>query len=398
MPLSGKKIVLIIAGGIAAYKSLDLIRRLQDEGAEVTGLLTEAAKKFVTPLSVTALSGRQLFEDLFAPGEDFGMAHISLSRRHDLMIVAPATADLMAKMALGLADDLASTALLASDKPILIAPAMNSVMWGHAATQHNLAILRERGVAIVGPGSGDLACGEVGDGRMAEVPDIVAAARRMFEQGKLAGKHALVTSGPTFEAIDPVRFIGNRSSGKQGHAIAEALRDLGARVTLVSGPVALRDPDHILTVRVESAREMEAACFAALPADIAICAAAVADWRTLETAPAKLKKQPGAAPPALELIANPDILAGLAAHAKRPRFLVGFAAETEDLLENALKKRSKKGCDLIVANDVSPASGTFGGDASEVTVIDANGAENWPLLSKREVARRLAALCAERLA
>jgi phosphopantothenoylcysteine decarboxylase/phosphopantothenate--cysteine ligase len=393
--ISGKRIVLIVAGGIAAYKSLDLVRRLRDQGAVVTCLMTEGAKQFITPLSLASLSGQAVSDDLFALADDHGMAHINLSRRNDLLLVAPATADLLAKMALGLANDLASTTLLAADKPILVAPSMNIKMWGHPATQANLAVLQQRGVQVVGPGSGDLACGEIGDGRMAEVADIVAAVIRHFRAGPLAGRMALVTAGPTYEPIDPVRFIGNRSSGKQGFAIARALGDLGAAVTLVSGPVALADPPGITLVKVESAAQMLAACEQALPVDIAVCAAAVADWRVAEPATDKVKK--GGAAPVLSLVANPDILATLARHQKRPTLLVGFAAETSRMLEHAQAKLAAKGCDLIVANDVSPGSQTFGGDQNQVTLVEKSAVTEWPLMTKTDLAARLAALLAERL-
>jgi phosphopantothenoylcysteine decarboxylase/phosphopantothenate--cysteine ligase len=397
--LSGKRVLLIVAGGIAAYKSLDLIRRLRDRGAAVRCLMTEGAKRFVTPLSFAALSGQPLSDDLFSPHDDNGMAHINLSRQADLIVVAPATADLLAKMALGLCDDLASTTLLAADKPILVAPSMNAQMWAHPATQANIATLRQRGVLQIGPGAGDLACGEVGDGRLAEVMDIVAAIEGVFASpGILSGKKALVTSGPTYEPIDPVRFIGNRSSGKQGHAIAEALAALGAAVTLVSGPVALADPPGVTVVKVETAREMEQACLAALPADIAVCAAAVADWRAAAVAPQKLKKRAGEAPPAVQFAQNPDILAGLGAlDAMRPRLLVGFAAETENIVEHAQAKLAAKQCDLIVANDVSSGTGTFGGDANRVWLVEKNEVTEWPSLSKKDVAARLALALSERL-
>ncbi len=399
MTLSGKRVLLIVAGGIAAYKSLDLIRRLRDRGAAVRCLMTEGAKRFVTPLSFAALSGQPLSDDLFSPHDDNGMAHINLSRQADLIVVAPATADLLAKMALGLCDDLASTTLLAADKPILVAPSMNAQMWAHPATQANIATLRQRGVLQIGPGAGDLACGEVGDGRLAEVMDIVAAIEGVFASpGILSGKKALVTSGPTYEPIDPVRFIGNRSSGKQGHAIAEALAALGAAVTLVSGPVALADPPGVTVIKVETAREMEQACLAALPADIAVCAAAVADWRAAAVAPQKLKKRAGEAPPAVQFAQNPDILAGLGAlDAMRPRLLVGFAAETENIVEHAQAKLAAKQCDLIVANDVSPGTGTFGGDANRVWLVEKNEVTEWPSLSKKDVAARLALALSERL-
>ncbi len=398
--LAGKRILLIVSGGIAAYKSLDLIRRLRDKGAIVRPVLTRGGAHFVTALSLASLSEQRVYEDLFSPTEDFGMTHIRLTRESDLVIVAPATADLLAKMAHGLADDLASTLLLASDKPILVAPTMNLMMWAHPATQANLAILLARGILTVGPGAGDLACGEVGDGRMAEVLDIVAAAERALGvAGPLAGRHALVTSGPTVEAIDPVRYIANRSSGKQGHAIAAALAALGGRVTLISGPVSLPDPKGVITVKVESAAQMLDACLSALPAEIAICAAAVADWRPAHAASGKLKKSANAAPPSLELVPNPDILATLSKPGPtRPRLVVGFAAETENLIDNAKAKLRVKGCDLIVANDVSPATGTFGGDMNSVSLISANDVTTWPPLPKSSVAERLAAHVADLLA
>jgi len=397
--LVGKQIVLIIAGGIAAYKSLDLIRRLRDQGAVVQPVLTRAGAQFVTPLSVAALSGQKVHEDLFSLTDDTGMGHIHLSRAADLLVVAPATADLMAKMAHGLADDLASALLLASDKPILLAPSMNLMMWNHPATQANLACLRSRGVAQVGPASGDLACGETGDGRMAEVADILAAIETHCGVSQvLAGVRALVTSGPTFEPIDPVRYIANRSSGKQGHAIAQALRQLGAAVTLISGPVGLADPPGMQVIKVETAAEMLAAAQAALPVEVAVCAAAVADWRVTEPAREKTKKREDGVAPTLSLCANPDILANLAAKGPlRPRLVVGFAAETEGLIANAKAKLARKGCDLIVANDVSPALGTFAGDDNRVHLIDGQGVEEWPSMSKIEVANRLARLIAQRL-
>lgn len=393
MPLSGKRILLVVAGGIAAYKSLDLIRRLREKGATVRCVLTKAGAQFVTPMALASLSGEPVYDNLFSVTEDNGMSHIQLSRESDLLVVAPATANLMAKMAIGLADDLASTALLASDKPILLAPTMNLMMWNHPATQANLATLRRRGALQVGPGAGDLACGEVGDGRMAEVADIVTAIEAFFgANGPLAGRHAVVTSGPTHEPIDPVRYIANRSSGKQGHAIAAALRQLGAKVTLVSGPVALPDPPGVGVIRVETAEQMLAACLAALPADLAVCAAAVADWRAAVTADEKTKKIEGAAPPTLQLATNPDILATLAGLPdRRPRLVVGFAAETENLIEHARAKLARKRCDLIVANDVSAESGTFGGDLNTVHLIDREGTQSWPVLAKTAVAERLAA-------
>lgn len=393
--LSGRRVVLIISGGIAAYKSLELIRRLRDRGAAVRCVLTKGGAQFVTPLAVAALSEDKVYQDLFSLTDESEMGHIRLSREADLIVVAPCTADLMARMAAGMADDLAATVLLATDKPVLIAPAMNTMMWSHAATQANLATLAGRGVRSVGPNAGDLACGEVGAGRMAEVPEIIAAIESMLSAGPLTGRRALVTSGPTHEPIDPVRYIANRSSGKQGHAIAGALAALGAEVTLVSGPVTLADPPGVRVVRVESARDMLAACQEALPVDVAVCAAAVADWR-VEAAGQKIKKQAGAAPPPLVLAENPDILATLSADGRtRPALVVGFAAETESVVEHARAKLFRKGCDMICANDVSPATGTFGGDTNTLHLISNTGVEAWPALSKAEAARRLAARIAE---
>ena len=399
MKLVGRRILLVIAGGIAAYKCLDLIRRLREQGALVRCVLTKGGSHFVTPMALAALSEQPVFEDLFSLTDDFGMSHIRASRESDLLVVAPATANLIAKMAHGLADDLASTLLLASDKPILVAPAMNVVMWSHPATQANLDVLRSRGVHQVGPGKGELACGEEGAGRMAEVAEIVSAVvATLSGDGPLAGRRALVTSGPTFEPIDPVRFIGNRSSGKQGHAIAQALARLGADVTLVSGPVSLDDPAGVTVVKVETALQMLAACQAALPADIAVCAAAVADWRVASPAPEKTKKADGVPPPAISLVPNPDILATLAASGpQRPRLVVGFAAETTDMIAHAKAKLARKGCDLILANDVSAGSETFGGDANQVSLVDARGVEAWPPLTKSAVADRLAARIADLL-
>jgi len=392
--LSGKRILLIIAGGIAAYKSLELIRRLSERGAGVRCILTKAGAEFVTPLSVSALSGEKVYQDLFDLTDEAEMGHIRLSREADLVVVAPATADLMAKMASGQANDLASTALLATDKPVLIAPAMNVEMWSHAATQRNAATLAADGVTLVGPASGDLACGEVGQGRMVEAADLVVAIEeklgRASSTQQLSGKRALVTSGPTREAIDPVRYLSNHSSGKQGHAIAAALAAAGADTTLVTGPTAEPDPAGVKTIRIESAREMLAACEAELPTDIAICAAAVADWRIAEEAGSKMKKN-GGAPPSLEMIENPDILATLSqAKNNRPQLVIGFAAETNDLIENATSKRARKQCDWIVANDVSTGTDTFGGDENTVHLITDSGVENWPRLSKTGVANQLA--------
>jgi phosphopantothenoylcysteine decarboxylase/phosphopantothenate--cysteine ligase len=391
--LEQRRILLIVGGGIAAVKVPDLIRRLRERGAAVRCILTKSGGQFVTPLTLAALSGDKVYTDLFSLTDEAEMGHIRLSREADMLLVAPATADLMAKMAHGLADDLATTALLATDKPVMIAPSMNVMMWTHPATQANLATLQARQIAIVGPGSGDLACGEVGDGRMAEVPDIIAALQRAFQKdtrsGPLARRRALVTSGPTHEPIDPVRYIANRSSGKQGHAIAAALTALGADVTLISGPTAEPTPDGVKLVKVETAAQMLKAAQAALPVDIAVCAAAVADWAVANPAPGKLKK--GGKAPVVKLSANPDILATLAAPGpQRPRLVVGFAAETGNLLKNAKAKRAAKQSDWIVANDVSPGTNAFGGDHNTVHLITADGVESWPTLRKQAVAERLA--------
>lgn len=392
--LAGKRILLIVSGGIAAYKSLELVRRLRERGAAVRCAMTASAEQFVTPLSLQALTEDKVYRELFSLTDESEMGHINLSRQADLIVVAPATANILAKMAGGLADDLATTLLLATDKEVLAAPAMNVRMWGHAATQANLAVLRQRGVRFVGPNEGDMACGEYGPGRMAEPLEIVAAIESYFGKGApLAGRRALVTSGPTYEAIDPVRFIGNRSSGKQGHAIATALARAGAAVTLVSGPVALPDPAGVTVVRIESAREMLAACESALPADIAVFAAAVADWRVAEMAAQKIKKPAeGGAAPTLSFAENPDILATIAGLKQgRPALVVGFAAETEKVAEHAAAKRTRKGCDWILANDVSAGTGTFGGDANTIHLVTESGTEDWPRLTKQQVAERLAA-------
>jgi phosphopantothenoylcysteine decarboxylase/phosphopantothenate--cysteine ligase len=398
--VQGRGILLVIAGGIAAYKSLELIRRLRERGARVRCILTRAATEFVTPLAVASLSGEKAFGDLFSLTDEAEMGHIRLSREADLVVVAPATADLLAKMAHGLADDLASTALLATDKPVLIAPAMNPQMWQHPATRRNLARLAADGVRQVGPAPGDMACGETGVGRMAEPPEILAAIEALLAPpvGTLEGVRALVTSGPTLEAIDPVRFIANRSSGKQGHAIAAALRAAGCDVTLVSGPVGEPDPEGVKVVRVESAEQMLAACQAALPVAIAVCAAAVADWRVATPIRQKLKRRAGA-PPTLTLAENPDILKTLAQPGPtRPRLVVGFAAETEDVESNARRKLAAKGCDWIVANDVSEDEGTFGSVYNTVKLFRADAEpEAWPRLSKAEVATRLVACIAAHL-
>lgn len=397
--LADKRILLIIGGGIAAYKALELIRLLRKEGAAVTPVLTKAGAEFVTPLSVSALAGEKVFTQLFDLTDEAEMGHIQLSRVADLLVVAPATADLMAKMAQGRADDLASTLLLATDTPVMVAPAMNVRMWQHPATQRNIATLQGDGVSLVGPDEGEMACGEYGPGRMAEPAAILAAIRGALAAGPLAGRHVLVTSGPTHEPIDPVRYIANRSSGAQGTAIAAALRDLGARVTFVTGPAAVPAPEGVQVVRVETAREMLEAVEAALPAEAAVMAAAVADWRVANESGHKIKKMAGAALPVLEFAENPDILKSVAQSPdRRPRLVVGFAAETDDVLAHAQAKRARKGCDWIVANDVSPGTGIMGGAENAVTLITASGVEDWPRLPKDEVARRLAQRIAEALA
>ncbi|TAJ35373.1 MAG: bifunctional phosphopantothenoylcysteine decarboxylase/phosphopantothenate--cysteine ligase CoaBC [Reyranella sp.] len=398
--LHGKRILLIVAGGIAAFKSLELIRRLRERGAAVRCVLTGAGARFVTPLSLQALSEDRVYSDMFSLTDESEMGHIQLSRDADLLVVAPATANILARMAAGLADDLAATVLLATDKPVLAAPAMNVRMWTHAATVANVETLKKRGVTFIGPNDGAMACNEHGPGRMSEPEEIVAAIEAMLAtEQPLAGKRALVTSGPTREAIDPVRYISNHSSGKQGHAIAAALARLGAEVTLVSGPVAVADPAGVRTIHVDSADQMLAACLAAGVIDVAVCAAAVADWKVTRPAGAKIKKKAGAQPPPLELSPNPDILATLSKPGpRRPALVVGFAAETENLIANAIDKRGRKGCDWIVANDVSPATGTFGGERNTVHLVSAKGVEAWPTLAKDEVAGRLAARIALHLA
>ncbi|MBU9699880.1 bifunctional phosphopantothenoylcysteine decarboxylase/phosphopantothenate--cysteine ligase CoaBC [Rhodobacteraceae bacterium HSP-20] len=396
--LSGKRILLIIGGGIAAYKALELIRLIRKAGGAVTPVLTKAGAEFVTPLSVSALAGERVYTDLFDLTDEAEMGHIQLSRVADLLVVAPATADLMAKMAQGRADDLASTLLLATDTPVLVAPAMNVRMWDHPATRRNVAVLRGDGVRFVGPDEGEMACGEYGPGRMAEPAAILGAISAALATGPLAGKHVIVTSGPTHEPIDPVRYIANRSSGAQGTAIAAALRDLGARVTFVTGPAAVPAPEGVLVVRVETARQMLEAVDAALPADAAVMAAAVADWRVANESGSKIKKVAGEAVPVLEFAENPDILKSVSQSLdRRPRLVVGFAAETDDVLAHAQAKRARKGCDWIVANDVSPGTGIMGGAENAVTIISAAGVEEWPRLPKDEVARRLAARIAEAL-
>jgi phosphopantothenoylcysteine decarboxylase / phosphopantothenate---cysteine ligase len=389
--LQNRRILLIIAGGIAAYKSLELIRRLRDRGAAVRCVMTEAAAQFVTPLSVASLSEDKVYGDLFSLTDESEMGHIRLSREADLVVVAPATANLLARMAAGMADDLAATTLLASDKPILVAPAMNALMWAHPATQANIATLAARGIRRVGPNAGDLACGEVGSGRMAEPMEILAAIEAYFsDDRRLAGRRALVTSGPTREAIDPVRYISNHSSGKQGHAIAAALAALGAETVLVSGPTQEPTPAGVRFVAIESATEMLAATEANLPVDVAVMAAAVSDWRIETVATQKLKKN-GKGPPSLRLTENPDILATVARRGNdRPALVIGFAAETENVVANATEKRRRKGCDWILANDVSSGSGVFGGDRNTIHLVDGETVEDWPVMTKQEVASRLA--------
>ncbi len=396
--LTGKRVLLIIGGGIAAFKSLDLIRRLREQGASVVPVVTRAAEEFVTPLSVSALAANKVYRDLFDLTDEAEMGHIELSRAADLVVVAPATADLMAKMAAGLANDLASTLLMATDKRVLIAPSMNVRMWEHPATQRNLATLQGDGVVVVGPDEGAMACGEFGPGRMAEVPDIIAAVEAALGDGPLKGRHVIVTSGPTHEPIDPVRYIANRSSGAQGTAMAAALRDLGARVTFVTGPADVQPPAGVDVVRVETAAQMERAVAAAHPADAAVFAAAVADWRVANASGSKMKKDGSGNAPALEFVENPDILAGVSQMGEgRPGLVIGFAAETDDVVANATAKRDRKGCDWIVANDVSPATGIMGGSENAIVLIDDDGADVWPRLRKEEVARRLAARIAEAL-
>ncbi|MBN9061506.1 MAG: bifunctional phosphopantothenoylcysteine decarboxylase/phosphopantothenate synthase [Rhizobiales bacterium 65-9] len=437
---NGARILLIVGGGIAAYKALELIRELKRRGHESRGVLTQAGAHFITPLSIASLTGDVCYTDIFSLTDEAEMGHIELSRDADLVVVAPATADLIGKMANGLSNDLASTTLLATDKRILIAPAMNVRMWLHPATQRNVETLRRDGVTIVGPDNGEMACGEYGPGRMAEPvaiadaiearlkaggniialppetqlrpaspvqspppqqmmsranPKVASVPPRILPgKGPLAGRHVVITSGPTHEPIDPVRYIANRSSGKQGHAIARAAADAGAKVTLVSGPVSIPDPAGVEVVHVESARDMLAAVEKALPADIAIFAAAVADWRVATASKEKIKKGANG-PPALALAENPDILATVAKGRKRPRIVIGFAAETQKVIEHARAKLKKKGCDLIVANDVSPETGIMGGDLNAVHLVSADGVESWPSLPKEEVAQRLVRKLAE---
>lgn len=396
--LAGKRILLIIGGGIAAYKALDLTRQLRRAGASVTPVLTRAAEEFVTPLSASALAAEKVYRDLFDLTDEAEMGHIELSRAANLVVVAPATADLMGKMAGGLANDLASTLLMATDKRVLIAPAMNVRMWDHPATRRNLATLQGDGVLVVGPDEGEMACGEFGPGRMSAPEDIVAAIEAALSEGPLAGRHVLVTSGPTHEPIDPVRYIANRSSGAQGTAIAAALRDLGARVSFITGPADVPPPAGVAVTRVQTAVEMLAAVEAALPADAGVFAAAVADWRGTEAATSKMKKDAAGTLPSLSFAENPDILATVSKGPQRPALVVGFAAETDDVTAHATAKRLRKGCDWIVANDVSPATGIMGGTENAVTLITAAGAEDWPRMDKAQVAAKLAARIAEALA
>ena len=394
--LAGKHILLIIGGGIAAFKSLDLIRRLRERGAEVTPVITRAGQEFVTPLSASGLSANKVYTELFDLTDEAEMGHIELSRAADLVVVAPATTDLLGKMAGGLANDLASTLLMATDKRVLVAPAMNVRMWEHPACQRNVATLKDDGVLFVGPTDGAMACGEFGPGRMSEPLEIVAAVEAALMDGPLKGKHVLVTSGPTHEPIDPVRYIANRSSGAQGTALARALSALGADVTFVTGPADVPPPDGVNVVKVQSAAQMLDAVQSALPADAAVFAAAVADWRVASASNSKIKKDQKGGLPVLEFAENPDILATVSQMKKgRPGLVVGFAAETDDVIANATAKRKRKGCDWIVANDVSPETGIMGGSENAVTLISETGADEWPRMGKDDVARQLAARIAD---
>ncbi len=401
--VNGRRILLILGGGIAAYKCLDLIRRLRERGASVRAIMTAAAQQFITPLAVGAISGGRVFTELFDREDEHDIGHIRLSREADLIVVAPATASLLAKMAGGHADDLATAVLLATDKPVLVAPAMNPRMWLHPATRRNIETLRDDGIHFIGPNTGEMAeSGEAGPGRMSEPLEIVAAIEELLRRAQndrpLAGRHVIVTSGPTHEPIDPVRYISNRSSGKQGHAIARAAAELGARVTLVSGPVSIADPPNVDVIHVETAQEMLAAVEAALPADIGVFAAAVADWRVASASGQKIKKEKGAAAPSLALVENPDILKTIASRGPmRPALVIGFAAETENVVEFAKKKRKAKGCDWIVANDVSEKGGAMGGDRNAVHLITAQGSESWPVMDKTEVAHKLMERAAQHL-
>ena len=395
--MDAKTILLVISGGIAAVKIPELIRRLRDQGQSVIPVMTKAAHEFVTPLSVSALAEHRVYTDLFDLTDEAEMGHIELSRSADIVLVAPGTANLVAKMANGFADDLASTLLLATDTPVMIAPSMNVRMWEHPTTCRNLAQLREDGVRVIGPNKGVMACGEFGYGRMAEVTEILRAVDEFFKVGPLQGKHALVTSGPTYEPIDPVRYIANRSSGAQGTAIAEALRDLGARVSFVTGPADVASPLGVEIHRVQTAVEMLQAVQSILPVDVAVCAAAVADWRMASVHDQKMKKTTSGSLPNLEFAENPDILADLSKGVHRPRLVVGFAAETEYIVKNATAKRLRKGCDWIVANDVSSDTGVMGGQKNTVTLIDDSGAEAWDEMPKEGVAKRLALRIAQYL-
>ena len=389
--LLNKRILLIVGGGIAAYKTPELVRQLVKEGADVQCLLSKSGSEFVTALTLASVSGNKVYQNLFDLTDETEMGHIQLSRNADLVLVAPATANLMAKMAQGFANDLASTALLATDKPVMIAPAMNVRMWLHDATQRNLETLKNDGITIINPNEGDMACGETGPGRMAEPVEIMeAVAEALMPKGPLKGLKALITAGPTHEPIDPVRYIANRSSGKQGYAIAEAIAGLGAETLLVSGPVNLPDPEGVRVIRVETALEMAAACEEALPSQIAIMTAAVADWRTTEFAQEKIKKNTDNTPPSLELKENPDILAELVAHTLRPDLIVGFAAETEQVMDHARAKFTRKGCDWLIANNVSPDTGVMGGDFNTIHFLTQTSEESWEMLSKKDVALRLA--------
>jgi phosphopantothenoylcysteine decarboxylase/phosphopantothenate--cysteine ligase len=389
--LHGKRVLLIISGGIAAYKSLELIRLLRKSGLTVRCILTKGGAQFITPLSVSALTENKVFTDLFSLTDEAEMGHISLSRETDLLLVAPASADILAKMAQGLADDLASTVILATDKPVLVAPAMNVRMWQHKATQENISTILRRGVLIVGPDEGNMACGEFGPGRLADPEEILRSVKVYFgENSPLAGRTALVTSGPTHEPIDPVRYIANRSSGRQGHAIAAALANKGAKTTLISGPTNLPDPAGVKVINIETAQQMLTACQKALPADVVVCAAAVADFRIATESNKKIKKTKGKTP-ILKITENPDVLATISkANTSRPELVIGFAAETHDIIPNAQLKLKDKKCDWLLANDVSEGSGTFGSENNTVHLVTADSVENWPQMSKKDVANLLA--------
>lgn len=395
--MNEKHILLVISGGIAAVKLPELIRSLTAQGARVTPVLTQSGAQFVTPLSIAALARSKVFTELFDLTDEAQMGHIELSRAADLVLVAPATAQIMAKMAQGMADDLATTLLLATDTPVMIAPSMNVRMWQHPATQRNLKRLQEDGVQIIGPNDGEMACGEYGPGRMAEVDEILARVVGFFRNGPLSGRHVLVTSGPTHEPIDPVRYIANRSSGAQGTALAAALRNLGARVSFVTGPARVPPPTGVDVHPVQTAQEMLTAVEGLLPADVAVFTAAVADWRMADAHGQKIKKQSSGALPVLQFAENPDILARVSAHELRPQLVVGFAAETEHVIDNATSKRLRKGCDWIVANDVTPQTGIMGGAHNKITLIDKAGAETWDEMPKIDVARRLAQRIADAL-